>query len=100
MRRQLCSLAFVIGAMLLDPFGDLRERRVGYEEAGLERLTAAPELEVTADAAPPARNAHHDIPLSGGRMHLIVDGTLNGTVRGPMLVDTGASYCVVTRRTA
>ena len=30
----------------------------------------------------------------------VVDGTLNGIVSGPMLVDTGASYCVLTRGTA
>ncbi len=30
----------------------------------------------------------------------MVEGTLNGTMRGPMLVDTGASHCVLTRGTA
>jgi clan AA aspartic protease (TIGR02281 family) len=43
---------------------------------------------------------HHDVPLAGNGRHLIVDARLNSTVSGPMLVDTGASYCVVTREIA
>jgi clan AA aspartic protease (TIGR02281 family) len=69
----------------------------------LERLTT-PTVEVSAPEAAlpqsPSRDAIHDIPLSGDRKHLIVDGTLNGAVTGPMLIDTGASYCVLTRGTA
>lgn len=42
----------------------------------------------------------HEIPLTGGRRHLIVEATLNSAVSGPMLVDTGSSYCVLTRTTA
>ncbi len=41
------------------------------------------------------RSTHHDIPLTGNGRHLIVQARLNSTVSGPMLVDTGASYCVV-----
>lgn len=57
---------------------------------------------VLASPMDPARPRveRHDIPLSGDGKHLIVDGTLNGTISGPMLVDTGASYCVLTRGTA
>ncbi len=69
----------------------------------LERVSAAP-LDRTIPSLPveraPRRIVGHDIPLSGDGKHLIVDGTLNGTVSGPMLVDTGASYCVLTRGTA
>ena len=41
------------------------------------------------------RHARYDVPLSGNGRHLIVEARLNSTVSGPMLVDTGASYCVV-----
>ena len=44
--------------------------------------------------------AAHEIPLTGGRRHLIVQATINSVVSGPMLVDTGSSYCVLTRTTA
>ena len=66
----------------------------------LERLSAFPSTTVRAFPSPVDRGVAHDIPLSGDHKHLIVDGTLNGTVTGPMLVDTGASYCVLTRGTA
>jgi len=43
----------------------------------------------------------YDVPLEiGDGKHLIVHGTVNGLVSGPMLVDTGSSYCVLTRATA
>ncbi len=54
----------------------------------------------TADVARAAAPARHHIPLSGGSKHLIVRGTLNDTLSGPLLIDTGASYCVLTRATA
>jgi clan AA aspartic protease (TIGR02281 family) len=44
--------------------------------------------------------ASHDIPLAGDGQQVIVEGTFNDAVSGPMLVDTGASYCVLTRATA
>jgi clan AA aspartic protease (TIGR02281 family) len=44
--------------------------------------------------------ASYDIPLAGDGQQVIVEGTFNETVSGPMLVDTGASYCVLTRATA
>jgi len=46
------------------------------------------------------QGARHDVPLAGNGRHLVVEARLNGTVTGPMLVDTGASYCVLTRATA
>jgi clan AA aspartic protease (TIGR02281 family) len=48
----------------------------------------------------PGGPSRHHIPLSGGATHLIVDGTLNDVLSGPMLIDTGSSYCVLTRKTA
>jgi clan AA aspartic protease (TIGR02281 family) len=44
--------------------------------------------------------ARYAIPLWGGSKHLVVRGTFNGVLSGPMLVDTGASYCVLTRAVA
>ena len=99
MRRRLCGVALALGAVLLDPLAGLSERAT-EREARLERLTAPPLPDEAEHVRPPVQRASLDIPLSGGRTHLIVDGTLNGTVSGPMLVDTGASYCVLTRETA
>jgi aspartyl protease family protein len=50
--------------------------------------------------ARPMAGAKYAIPIWGGSKHLIVRATLNGTLSGPMLVDTGASYCVLTRTAA
>jgi len=57
----------------------------------------------TREPRPGARSvqgARYAIPIWGGTKHLIVRATLNGTLSGPMLVDTGASYCVLTRAAA
>jgi clan AA aspartic protease (TIGR02281 family) len=48
----------------------------------------------------PRSAVSYEIPLDGDGQQLIVHGTFNGTVSGPVLVDTGASYCVLTRATA
>jgi clan AA aspartic protease (TIGR02281 family) len=42
----------------------------------------------------------HAIPLYGDGTHLVVNGRLNSLLSGLMLVDTGASYCVLTRAAA
>jgi clan AA aspartic protease (TIGR02281 family) len=44
--------------------------------------------------------ASYDVPLAGDGQQVIVQGTFNDAVSGPMLVDTGSSYCVLTRATA
>ena len=44
--------------------------------------------------------ASYDVPLAGDGQQVVVQGTFNDTVSGPMLVDTGSSYCVLTRATA
>lgn len=54
----------------------------------------------TEDVARIAASGPHHIHLSGGSKHLIVHGTLNDMLSGPLLIDTGASYCVLTRATA
>ena len=102
MWRRLSGAVIAAGALLVDPLTNALSEPHVMERARLERASAAP----VAPAAPRpvdraiARTERHDIPLSGDGKHLIVDGTLNGTVSGPMLVDTGASYCVLTRGTA
>ena len=47
-----------------------------------------------------AAASRYSVRLAGGGKHLIVEGTLNNTLSGPMLIDTGASYCVLTRESA
>jgi len=98
MSRRLCGVALAVGAVLLGPLGETRERATDHEEVRLVGLAATDNAVAERPAAPSA--AGHAIPLRGGGTHLIVDGTLNGTLSGPMLVDTGASYCVLTRKTA
>jgi clan AA aspartic protease (TIGR02281 family) len=100
MRRRLCGVALAIGVVLLDPTEGVPEPANDHDDVRLERLTAAAMPEMGGPARRDVRAIGHDIPLSGDRKHLIVDGTLNGIVTGPMLVDTGASYCVLTRGTA
>jgi clan AA aspartic protease (TIGR02281 family) len=100
MRRRLFGVACAIGAVLLDPTTRPYDRGIGQQDVRLERLTVPEALEAANPPRPLAQSARHDIPLRGGRTHLIVDGILNGLIHGPMLVDTGASYCVLTRRTA
>jgi len=58
----------------------------------LERLSAPPNVRERASGpiVSPARGSDYDIPLMGDRKHLIV--TPNGSITGPMLIDTGASY--------
>src|SRR5690348_11009004 len=100
MRRRLCGAVLALGVVLLDPTTGVPERTSDHDDIRLERLTAPAMPEGPAAGRPDVRAISHDIPLSGDRKHLIVDGTLNGIVTGPMLVDTGASYCVLTRGTA
>jgi clan AA aspartic protease (TIGR02281 family) len=96
--RRLSGVAIALGALLCEPLTTSSDRTADGD-VRLELATAA-----AIDAGSPAREGvrrvAHEIPLTGDRKHLIVDGTLNGIVRGPMLVDTGASYCVLTRGTA
>lgn len=100
MRRRLSGVATLVGALLFDPLLRLPDPMLDHEDVRLERATVASVSAALPVPPSPLRGVGHDIPLSGDRKHLIVDGTLNGTVSGPMLIDTGASYCVVTRRTA
>ena len=69
-------------------------------DAQLPRVSIAVGSLPAPDREPRGAASSHAIPISGDGRHVIVDGTLNGTVSGPMLVDTGSSYCVLTRGTA
>lgn len=104
MRRRLSGAGLALAAILLDPTA-LPRHSWPDPERRPDRLTAATIGRLTSHLRPPARPSTsptriYDVPLSGDRQHLVVEGTINGTVTGPLLVDTGASYCVVTRRTA
>jgi clan AA aspartic protease (TIGR02281 family) len=69
--------------------------------ARLDRVSAARETSRPVPALRVAYRSRHDVPLhEANDKHLIADGVLNGRVAGPLLIDTGASYCVVTRTTA
>jgi clan AA aspartic protease (TIGR02281 family) len=100
MRRQLSRAALALGALLLDPIAGGRYAARDLEDVRLERLSVPTIESEPAPAILPTDRTADDIPLSGDRRHLIVNGTLNGTVTGPLLIDTGASYCVITRKTA
>lgn len=93
MRRGIGTLAVVL-ALVLGPSASAQfGRRDGV------RPPEGPADRASALVAPVAPSRHH-IPLSGGAKHLIVQGTFNDVLSGPMLIDTGASYCVITRETA
>src|SRR5690606_25238164 len=102
---RLSGAVILVAALLVQPWTDgvSSEPRLTsharVKRAGVATDADAP-FPAPDDVASAARRERHDVPLSGTGKHLIVDGTLNGTVSGPMLVDTGASYCVVTRGTA
>ncbi len=101
MRWRIRSVASGVAALLLGAGVAVPEHGNDVEAVRLERLSVSTVAHEEAPlAASEARVSAHEIPLGGDQKHLIVDGTLNGSVRGPMLVDTGASYCVLTRRTA
>ena len=95
MRRGIGSLALLIALVL----GPSASAQFGRRDSGRASTTDAPTDRASALVAPVAPSRHH-IPLSGGAKHLIVQGTFNGVLSGPMLIDTGASYCVITRETA
>lgn len=88
----------VVALVLVSGFG--AQDPAPEVEARLDRAGAAEE-QPRSPAPPVAYRSRHDVPLRDAHdKHLIVEGVLNGEVAGPLLVDTGASYCVVTRATA
>ena len=103
MRRRFSGAVIAAGVLLAETTPVALSEPSVAQPARLERVSVAPldhSSPPTARERAPIRAEGHDIPLSGDGKHLIVDGTLNGTVSGPMLIDTGASYCVLTRGTA
>lgn len=103
MRRRLPGAAIVAGLFFVEPTPIALSEPPVVVPVRLERVSAASvdsKVPSSLVERPPIRAGGHDIPLSGDGKHLIVDGTLNGMVSGPMLIDTGASYCVLTRGTA
>lgn len=101
MRRRSSGVAGFVAVLWLVASPGLPSGRDETGGVRLDTLTVAePMIPSAAAGSKLPRGAGHDIPLSGDRRHLIVNGTLNGVVTGPMLIDTGASYCVLTRATA
>ena len=101
MLRQLVGAVIIVGALVLDPIAYAPHAGRELDAVRLDRLTSVEEPgRLPRSLATGITGTHHDIPLHGDRKHLIVDGTLNGMVTGPMLIDTGASYCVLTHGTA
>jgi aspartyl protease family protein len=100
MRRPPSGAVIIVVAVLLVPALGAREFAPEVE-ARLDRASVVADTSSASPALPAARHSSHAVPLHDAHdKHLIVDGTLNGIVSGPLLVDTGASYCVVTRNTA
>jgi clan AA aspartic protease (TIGR02281 family) len=101
MGRRVLRAALAVGALVLEPVVAGPPCAPDQPEARLERATApADDAAAATRSAAAVGGTRHDVPLRGDGKHLIVDGTLNGTVSGPMLIDTGASYCVLTPGTA
>ena len=91
--------AAIIGAvLLLDPVTG--PRPVVEPQIRLDRASAAVLMSQRGRVPAQHDGAGHDIPLDGDGKHLIVEGRLNDRLSGPMLIDTGASYCVLTADTA
>ncbi len=89
-----------LGLVLILVVGSSARAQLGWRSARAvgdvaQAQDAHPSTAIVAGGA-----SRHHIPLAGGTTHLIVDGTLNDVLRGPMLIDTGSSYCVLTRKTA
>lgn len=92
--------AAIIGALLLlDPVTS-GPRSAIEPQIRLDRASAAVLVSRREPTGARSDVAGHDIPLDGDGKHLIVEGRLNDTLSGPMLIDTGASYCVLTAETA
>lgn len=101
MRKRPLGAASVVAALMLWMQPAMTGSHEARDYVRLDRATAsAGPLPRSTSRVSGSDEGGHAIPLSGDAKHLVVEGTLNGTVRGPMLVDTGASYCVLTHGTA
>lgn len=77
------------------------QHRATTNHLGLAPSGRAPNAQRPMPDRFPGPTSRHDVPLdSGDGTRLIVHAVLNDLVSGPMLVDTGASYCVLTTATA
>jgi clan AA aspartic protease (TIGR02281 family) len=89
-----------LGTVLILVLGSSARAQFGWHGARAVGDVAQAEGAHPGAALAPGGASRHHIPLSGGTNHLIVYGMLNDVLRGPMLIDTGSSYCVLTRKTA
>jgi len=85
-----------LGTVLILVLGSSARAQFGWHGARAVGDVAQAEGAHPGAALAPGGASRHHIPLSGGTNHLIVDGMLNDVLRGPMLIDTGSSYCVLT----
>lgn len=98
MRYWLGALGVVAAALVLGSSASAQFR--WRAQRPVEDVAHVAAADRPAPRVPSVVPARHHIPLTGGPTHLIVDGTLNDVLSGPMLIDTGSSYCVLTNRTA
>jgi clan AA aspartic protease (TIGR02281 family) len=92
-------VALVLGSSAAAPYRRADDRGARPGQPAPVAPTSAPVASLRA-APPVLPTSLHHVPLSGDRSHLIVHGTFNDLLSGLLLVDTGASYCVLTRETA
>jgi clan AA aspartic protease (TIGR02281 family) len=64
-----------------------------------KRLAAALAVGVTLATGPVLARKNY-VPLAGSGQILIVEATLNQRVSGRFILDTGATYCIVSKATA
>lgn len=64
------------------------------------RAASAAMLALLALAASRAPASAEDVPLTGHGRLLVVEATINDRVTGRFLLDTGATFCVVSKDTA
>ena len=96
-RRRLAAIGVLVAIAFGPSAGAQLRWREGRATEDVAHLTDGSER---AGSVAPHLPTRHYIPLSGGSKHLIVHGTLNDVLSGSLLIDTGASYCVLTRKTA
>jgi clan AA aspartic protease (TIGR02281 family) len=101
-RRTLAAIAAVL--LGLPPVATAQyrwtdERGVTHEVRTLDEVPPAHRKD--ASRSPWTRSAAvREARLSGNGSQILVEGRLNGRVTGLFLLDTGASYCVITPETA
>ncbi len=93
------AAALLVAAVVSGPAAT--QHQAATSHLGVAPRGSAPNAQRPVPDRLPEPAFRHDVPLdSGDGTRLIVHAVLNDRVSGPMLVDTGASYCVLTTATA